>query len=297
MSKLTRDEAVELFKALSKPFDPSVVDFRPGAVTQDRTKAMGLAFVDMRAYFDRLDEVCPGEWETELVPWGPNRIICKLTIRGITRSSLGEARIEDENCGTSAEAQAFKRACTAFGLGRYLYSLPRAWGEYDDKRKRFTENGLKYLRKVCGIEKEPDNRPQAAPQRPGPKPEPAAGPTPVSQPQSAQKELTPSNIPADWPAWLTKELTTTEITMIADLKTRLGITDNNELSFWVRKWDPSAEEKVSELKARGCKILVTRVDRNTGEKRKEFRDLLEYHYLRSDVQGFCDFVNRYLDQG
>jgi hypothetical protein len=43
-------------------------------------------------------------------------------------SATGEEWADDENAGTSAEAQAFKRACAYFGLGRYLYyfsgSLP-----------------------------------------------------------------------------------------------------------------------------------------------------------------------------
>src|SRR5690606_29548632 len=35
-----------------------------------------------------------------------------------------------------AEAQAFKRACAKFGLGRYLYSLDARWVDYDqDKRQ------------------------------------------------------------------------------------------------------------------------------------------------------------------
>ena len=36
---------------------------------------------------------------------------------------------------TSAVAQSFKRACASFGLGRYLYSLPRLWAEYDPQKK------------------------------------------------------------------------------------------------------------------------------------------------------------------
>jgi hypothetical protein len=34
-----------------------------------------------------------------------------------------------------AEAQAFKRACSAFGLGRYLYSLPQVWAEYNQEKR------------------------------------------------------------------------------------------------------------------------------------------------------------------
>jgi hypothetical protein len=34
----------------------------------------------------------------------------------------------------SAEARAFKRACSAFGLGRYLYSIDLGFQPYDGKR-------------------------------------------------------------------------------------------------------------------------------------------------------------------
>ena len=41
--------------------------------------------------------------------------------------------------GTAAEAQAFKRACVKFGLGRYLYDVPIQWVGYDEKSRRLTE--------------------------------------------------------------------------------------------------------------------------------------------------------------
>jgi hypothetical protein len=40
---------------------------------------------------------------------------------------------------TSAASQAFKRACAAFGLGRYLYSLPQVWADYDQKSKQIVD--------------------------------------------------------------------------------------------------------------------------------------------------------------
>jgi hypothetical protein len=40
------------------------------------------------------------------------------------------------NQGTEAWAQAFKRACSQFGLGRYLYDLEKAWVPYNPQRKQ-----------------------------------------------------------------------------------------------------------------------------------------------------------------
>jgi len=91
-------------------------------------------------YQNRLDEICSLAWSVTYTPWG-ERVICHLTINGITRSSTGEADSNAEKseiAGTAAEAQAFKRACSMFGLGRYLYALPAPWVDYDAQTRQFT---------------------------------------------------------------------------------------------------------------------------------------------------------------
>lgn len=130
----------ELLDQLRRPFHPSNVIWKPGAVKGDR--ALALAYADLRAYMNRLDEVCGSDWSVSYEPWGQDRIICRLTILGVTRSSTGETTNESERSeigGTVAEAQAFKRASAMFGLGRYLYNLPTGWADYDPATKRFTE--------------------------------------------------------------------------------------------------------------------------------------------------------------
>lgn len=130
-----------LLDELSKPFHPSRITWRPGALTGRKDKALALAYADLRAYQNRLDETCGMDWSVSYTPWG-DRIICHLTINGITRSSTGEPDSDSERseiAGTTAEAQAFKRACAMFGLGRYLYHLPSVWVDYDAPNQRFTE--------------------------------------------------------------------------------------------------------------------------------------------------------------
>ena len=127
----------ELTKALSEPFHPMFVEWKPSATTKDGTKALAAAYVDARHYQYRLDILAPG-WETEyqfIKPDG-SLVKCRLTINGVTREDIGEQEGNDNNTATSAVAQAFKRACAAFGLGRYLYFIPIAWSEYDSKSKR-----------------------------------------------------------------------------------------------------------------------------------------------------------------
>jgi hypothetical protein len=139
----------QIWEELRKPFHPSQVTWRPGAVKGDR--ALALAYADLRAYMNRLDEVCGLDWSVQYEPWGEDRIICQLTIAGVTRSSTGETTNESERSeigGTVAEAQAFKRASTMFGLGRYLYNLPAIWEDYDPESKQFTG---KAKAKLAGI--------------------------------------------------------------------------------------------------------------------------------------------------
>jgi len=133
-------ELQKVLDDLRKPFHPSQITWRPGAIKGDR--ALALAYADLRAYMNRLDEVCGTDWSVAYEPWGEDRIICRLTILGVTRSSTGETTNESERSeigGTVAEAQAFKRASAMFGLGRYLYNLPTGWADYDPATKRFTE--------------------------------------------------------------------------------------------------------------------------------------------------------------
>jgi len=54
----------------------------------------------------------------------PLEVICQLTILGVSKGDVGELSEEGDNAHTSAVARAFKRACSDFGLGRYIYGLP-----------------------------------------------------------------------------------------------------------------------------------------------------------------------------
>lgn len=131
----------EAHERLCKPFDVRLIELKPTALTGDRKRALATPYVDMRAYQTRLDRVVGPEGWSSAIVIHERGIVCSLTILGVTRSATGDfpADQRDENQATSAEAQAFKRACSAFGLGRYLYSLPATWGEYDDNKRSFID--------------------------------------------------------------------------------------------------------------------------------------------------------------
>jgi hypothetical protein len=123
---------------LVAPFEAYQVELKPGATTSDKKRALALAYVDLRAYQERLDEVAGIDgWGVEYRQLG-NSLICRLTILGVTKEDVGEPSGGD-NPATESLAQSFKRACSAFGLGRYLYSLPKLWFAYDADKKCFAD--------------------------------------------------------------------------------------------------------------------------------------------------------------
>ncbi len=128
----------ELIKRLSEPFPEPLIYWRVGSVSRDKKRAQALPYADPRVYEDRLNGLCPGDWSVSFRPWGESRIICDLTVHGVTRASTGEEN-DSFAPGMAAEAQAFKRACSKFGLGRYLYDVDAPWVAYDDDGKRLVE--------------------------------------------------------------------------------------------------------------------------------------------------------------
>jgi hypothetical protein len=139
----------DLSVRLAEPFAASAVLWRAGSVSRDKQRAQALAYAEPRIYEDRLNEVLGPDWSCRFMSWGEQRLICELTVRyqdedgevrEITRTSSGEFDSGDRVAqGTAAEAQAFKRACSKFGLGRYLYDLPMMWVAYDESSRRLTE--------------------------------------------------------------------------------------------------------------------------------------------------------------
>ncbi len=145
----------EIQRRLAEPFPAAAVSWRAGSVSRDKKRAQALPYAEPRVYEDRLNAVLGPEWSCRFKTWGDQRLICELTIRvtqedgelpsgyttrEVTRTSTGEFDSGDKIAqGTVAEAQAFKRACSKFGLGRYLYDIPIAWVGYDENSRRLTE--------------------------------------------------------------------------------------------------------------------------------------------------------------
>lgn len=134
---LAHKTLADIRAALSAPFFSEQVEVKPGATNQEGTKALALAYVDARHYQQRLDDVAgPDNWSVEYRPVSERATVCRLAILGVVREDVGETEANDPNQATSAAMQAFKRACAAFGLGRYLYTdLPQLWVEAEKRGK------------------------------------------------------------------------------------------------------------------------------------------------------------------
>jgi hypothetical protein len=158
--QFSAQEIRQLVAALEMPFDPSQIDWRVTNTSKNGSPPRGqvVPYADSRAYTDRLNLlVTPAGWTRKYVIHTSasfqrdkdQRVVakvlvaCELTIFGLgSHSATGEEWADDENAGTSAEAQAFKRASSCFGLGRYLYYFSGEWVDIDERKRPKTVPAL-----------------------------------------------------------------------------------------------------------------------------------------------------------
>lgn len=130
------EDAKRLTAELELPYEASRIEWRVTNSSQDKTRGQVIPYADQRAYTDRLNTVfTPAGWTRRYTihtsaTFERSRdhkivakvlVTCELTIFGLgSHSATGEEWADNDNAGTIAEAQAFKRACSCFGLGRYL---------------------------------------------------------------------------------------------------------------------------------------------------------------------------------
>jgi hypothetical protein len=155
----TPEHIDEIREQLSEPFDPAEIKWRVTATSTQQSRngpikrGQLVAYADQRAYTDRLNEVF-GEWgwtreynvqvaqnferpagareKKQSIVTAKVVVVSTVVIHGLgSHTGMGEEWADDENAATRAEAQAFKRACACFGLGRYLYDLDKIWEDLD----------------------------------------------------------------------------------------------------------------------------------------------------------------------
>jgi hypothetical protein len=151
---------------------------------QQPMRGQVVPYADQRAYTDRLNALfTPAGWTRKYsIHTSANferskdqkiaakvLVTCELTIFGLgSHSATGEEWADDDNAATAAEAQSFKRACSCFGLGRYLYYFTGTWVDLDDRKRPKTVPQLagwatpagwqEGLRPSCAREQKPSER-------------------------------------------------------------------------------------------------------------------------------------------
>jgi hypothetical protein len=151
--KFTDEVQRKLIAQLEVPFDPNEIKWRVVKTGQRGRRGAILPFADPRAYTDRLNQLLtPAGWSRECVVshipslcrQKDDKVIVTakvlsavaVTIHRIgSHTGAGEEWADEENAATSADAQAFKRACSYYGLGRYLYRFQEVWVNLDRKRR------------------------------------------------------------------------------------------------------------------------------------------------------------------
>ncbi len=145
---------------LEVPFAPDRIQWRVTNTAKDKKRGQIVPYADPRAYADRLNALfTPQGWTREYkietmsniprmkkgesIVSGKILVTCTVTIVGLSsHSGTGEEWADDENGMTSADAQAFKRACACFGLGRYFYEFQGSWVDLDQNQQPKRVPGL-----------------------------------------------------------------------------------------------------------------------------------------------------------
>src|SRR5437899_2388949 len=186
----------EIRTQLLDPFDPAEIKWRVTATSTQQSRngpvkrGQLVAYADQRAYTDRLNEIF-GEWgwtrnynvqvaqnfertlnrgangQKQSVICAKVVVVSTVSVTGLgSHTGVGEEWADDENSATRAEAQAFKRACSCFGLGRYLYDLDKVWEDLDQYNRPVRDPHLPVW--AIPAHTRPPAQPQSRPHSAGP---------------------------------------------------------------------------------------------------------------------------------
>ena len=151
----------DLLKKLREPFRKEELEFRVGAINNDKSMGLALAYVQARAIQNRLDELFGVDGWTVSYKEISAGFICSLSIkindRWVTKEDgAGMTEYESVKGGIS---NAFKRvASSGFGIGRYLYNAKKNWYPIRQQGKGyvFTEIPILELNNEIEIKKRED---------------------------------------------------------------------------------------------------------------------------------------------
>lgn len=164
------------FKKLAAPFSKDELDWRIMSAGHKRNGepwAIAVPYLDSRSIQQRLDEVVgPENWQTKYTQVGRG-YICDLSLRvegeWITKQDGSEET--DHEPFKGAISRALVRAAVHWGIGRYLYKMPKTFVQFVDLgtpgSTRVEIEGQEYYYML------PGEAPREAASRPTPAPAPA----------------------------------------------------------------------------------------------------------------------------
>jgi hypothetical protein len=151
----------EVWTALAAPVPAGTISWRQDGrpIARDgRFFARFVCYIEANTVRERLDTVCPGEWDLtlEMLPQihgsDDTDSVCafkaRLQVLGVIREDVGTGRDYKQ-----ASTDAFKRAAVRFGIANELYSYDQNWVEVDGDGKyaRPVEDpGQAYERRSAG---------------------------------------------------------------------------------------------------------------------------------------------------
>jgi hypothetical protein len=168
-------DLTDVIVELKRPMTPAAVKWKVQTALgspADPWGALIVPYIDQRLATGRLNTVIPGDWYEgvpgpdgrpdptvpgfELVDWGyGGTMLCRLTVCGRTHIDVGNGGSD----GKAMVSDSLKRAAVKFGIGAFLYAIPKVtfkkaqmrWTDGKDKKDRpikrpwLTEEGEAWL--------------------------------------------------------------------------------------------------------------------------------------------------------
>lgn len=136
-----RDDRL-IIDLLGDYFDPACVSFKPLTRPGQGGKCQVVAYVDARDVIERLNAVLGWRWQDTYTVLPNHSVQCTLAIefggQWIARTDVG-SESEQPDAGDkikAAHSDALKRAAVKWGIGMYLYRLPRMYAEWDQQARK-----------------------------------------------------------------------------------------------------------------------------------------------------------------
>ena len=131
----TDAQITEMFDRLKMPFPAEDLDWRIQGTPREhngKTTGLVLPYITNRAVMDRLDSVVGAQnWRNEFAQGPIGGVLCGIAIRinGEWIIKFDGADKTDVEAIKGGYSDAMKRAAVQWGIGRYLYELPKYWAE------------------------------------------------------------------------------------------------------------------------------------------------------------------------